>query len=183
MTGATRRLGFIASVAVALTLMPDVCLSQAAGSFGDMPRKVKAGQIVIVIDASGRETRGKVAEVSDSSLVILSRDQSKQWTVREAFEPAGVREVKRTGPIWDGALIGFGFGVVPALFAEDCTGCVSRGELALLFGGIGAGIGLGIDAAFGPKRVYVAPGARKARMTVAPIINGDRKGAVMAFRF
>jgi hypothetical protein len=169
-----------------LALLPVVCQSQtpnAAASFGDMPDKVKAGQVVIVIDEAGRETRGKVAEVSGSSLVILTRDPNRQWANRAEFAPASVREVKRTGPIWDGALIGFGIGVVPGLFVEDCTGCMSKGAVALMLGGIGAGIGLGIDAAFGPKQVYLAPGTRRAEVLLAPLIGRNRHGASVALRF
>lgn len=179
----------LASVLVGLALLPGVGLAQtpgAAGSFGDLPRSVKAGQIVIVTDGAGRDTRGKVVEASDSSLVILTRDQNRQWTTRETFAPSAVREVKRTGPIWDGALIGFGVGLAPVLVVMVGNrehGCFVCGELALMTGGIGAGIGLGIDAAFGPKRVYRSPGSRRAGVTISPVIGRDRKGAVLALRF
>lgn len=176
----------VGCAAVLLVLLQGVSTAQTSGvaaSFGEMPRKVKSGQIVIVIDNAGRKTRGKVVEASDSSLVILTRDQNNQWATREMFAPSAVREVKRTGPIWDKALVGLAIGVVPALFVEDCSGCASSGELALVWGGIGAGIGLGIDAALGPKLVYRAPGTRQTQVVLAPVVGHSRKGAMLALRF
>jgi len=169
-------------VAIALVL-PHVCLAQGAGSFGDMPNNLKPGQIAIVTDTSGRQTQGKVAEVTTSSLIILERDANRAWTLQRTFEPGGVREVKRTGPIWDKALWGLGAGfLVGVLSGADCTGCLDGGALGLMFGGIGGGIGLGIDAAIGPKRVYLAP-ASDRQAGLAPLFDHSRSSVALTLSF
>ena len=50
--------------------------------------------------------------MSDTSLAILTKDQDGEWASRETFTPSTVREIKRPGPIWDKALLGFGIGFV-----------------------------------------------------------------------
>jgi len=166
--------------------LPQVCFGQAAAapaSFGNLPRSVKPGQVVIVTDKAGSQKRGKVSEVSDSALVILTKDQRGQWSVRETVTPPDVREIKRTGPIWDKALVGFGIGaLVGALGADDCTGCTGASGLAMGIGGIGAGIGFGFDAAFGPKRVYSAPRSQESALVITPFV-GRARGVNLAFRF
>lgn len=177
-----RRLALMA----VFVFVPGFCAAQSplgAGTFGDLPGKVRIGNVVIVTDTAGRQVRGKVAEVSSVSLVILTRDQNRTWANRQSFTPPDVREIKRTGSLWNGLLIGFGAGAIPGLLVEDCTGCASAGEVAMLFGGIGAGIGLGIDAAFGPKRVYRAPAAGRSAVTFVPVLGATRKGALLAVRF
>ena len=48
--------------------------------------------------------------------------------------------------------------------------------------GIGAGIGLGIDAAWGPKTIYRRTGAPRT-LAIAPIAGNGRRGVAASIRF
>jgi hypothetical protein len=87
--------------------------------------------------------------------------------------------------VWDGAVKGLAVAVITmALIAEpyDCTGCAVAPELYLFVGGIGAGIGLGIDALVGPKTVYRSP-SQKRGVRLAPFVGKDRLGLQAVIRF
>ena len=83
------------------------------------------------------------------------------------------------GPIWDGAVKGALVPLVVVLLAPDCYNC--EGFYATTVA-IGAGIGLGIDAAFGPKTLYVAA-ARPRKVGLAPILGRDWRGISASIRF
>ena len=174
--------------ALVFFLWPGLALAQEAvspGSFGNMSRAVKAGNVVIVTDTDGREVRGKVTNVSEASLAVLTRDDKGQWTTPTTFTPSNVREVKRTGKIWDKAVLGFaiGAGIDLIAWASEGGDAADVTQAVLATGAIGAGIGFAFDAGFGPKRVYRAPTARKAGLTVRPIVTPGRSGAALAYHF
>jgi len=82
-----RRLG---GLVLAVALVPNAASAQTVGrSFDELQRTLKVGQTVFVTDESGRQTQGKVADVSASSLVILTPE------TRTCVEGA-VTEIRRT---------------------------------------------------------------------------------------
>lgn len=151
----------LAALVVAAALVPSGARAQAiARSFEELQRTVTTGQTVFVTDKTGRQTKGKVADVSTSSLVILTPDTL-------AVPEGTVTEIRRADGLWKGALIGLGAGVFPGMLAgfAGCAesnepGCV-KGPIygALIVGGISAAIGAGIDAAVNKlgDLVYLAP--------------------------
>jgi hypothetical protein len=99
------------------------------------------------------------------------------------FTPADVDRVQRPAPIWDGAVKGAAIAVVPvgiATLSCDC-GAPPVGFVAMV-GGIGAAIGLGIDAAWGPKTLYRRTGAPRT-LAIAPIAGHGRRGFAASIRF
>ena len=51
-------------------------------------------------------------------------------------------------------------------------------------GGMGSGIGVGISAMMIRRRViYVRPGTSSAKLTVSPLVTGERKGVLMSLGF
>lgn len=153
-----RRLG---GFALALVLAASGAEAQTAHSFDELQRILKAGQMVVVTDETGRETKGKVADVSPSSLVLLeleiTRDGREAWTAKRTFANAVVRKIVLRDSLWNGSLIGLGVGAVPGVILgagiatycyNEATECSSLG--ALIAAGIaaaGAGIGAAIDGA------------------------------------
>jgi hypothetical protein len=98
--------------------------------------------------------------------------------------------VQQSDSLRNGALIGFAVGAVAgalvavAIICEGAAVCAPGG--ALLWGGVGAGIGLGIDAARKGKQVlvYRAPGASGgARLSIAPVITPRTKGVAVSYSF
>ncbi len=143
--------------------------------FADL--KVKPGQTVIVTTQSGGRVRGRVEEVLPDALVLnITRGAS----VLRRIEPAEVREIHRPGHLWDGAvkggLIGAGIaGLIGANFDYGGPAAVA----GLLYG---AGIGLGIDALFGPKRIYRVP-QTAATLSVGPMMTLEGAGAAVKVTF
>ena len=148
---------------IVLLLTPAVSWAQ---SFERVQRALKAGDTVRVSEIDGRITTGRVIEVSPSALVVTVRKENPrdgsgrprfEWAGERTFGAVDVVKVARPGPIWDGAIKGALVGLIPALvLTKSCHDCYGNGPAAATMIGIGAGIGLGIDAAFGPKTLYRA---------------------------
>ena len=69
------------TLAVFAILAPSPALAQTvANSFEELRQVLKKGQTVVVTDASGERSKGKVADVSPSSLVVLIPEA---WTFTE----------------------------------------------------------------------------------------------------
>jgi len=150
--------------------------SAAQDTFGDLGRRVQPGQTVIVVDQFGGRTQGRVASLSTTTLVVNAGPP-------RSFSPADVREVLKPDRMWDGAVKGAAFGVIPAVLlgALDCDDCVP-GAMAALSIGVGAGVGFGLDALFGPRTVFRGT-TRAPHISVVPIAGRERLGMTASFRF
>ena len=111
------------TLAVFVILAPSPAPAQAtANSFAELQTVLKKGQTVMVTDASGQRVKGKVAEVSPSSLVVLIPEA-------RTFAEGTVREIRAAGSSRNGALIGLGVGggVGAAVILAKCdNGPVNR---------------------------------------------------------
>lgn len=160
---------------------------ELAGTFDQLRVLVKPGDTLTVIDGSGQRVEGKMSSLSSSMLNLTVAGQPRQ------FLNADVNTIEKRGPdsLKNGALIGLaiggGLGAVAmaalAATAEDNAGAfVAVG--ALIYGGIGAGIGTGFDALIEGRRViYARSGAAGATLTVAPLFGRTRKGMRVSLRF
>jgi hypothetical protein len=174
---------------VALALVAVSCATVSAQEFD--PGKIGLGQTVVVRDASGYETRGVVESVEPSKLVVKygrgrlldPANPEKLLDASRTFTPADVSRVQRPAPVWDGAVKGAVVALVPVwILTANCDcGSAPPGAVALI-GGIGAAIGLGIDAAWGPKTLYRGTGARRT-LAIAPIAGKGQRGVAAAIRF
>jgi hypothetical protein len=155
------------------------------------PGKIRLGQTVVVRDASGYETKGVVQSVEPSKLVVKygvgrlpdPSEPGKLLNDSRTFTPAEVSRVQRPAPIWDGAVKGAVVALVPlGILTANCDcGGVPIGAVALI-GGIGAAIGLGIDAAWGPKTIYRGTSAPRT-LAIAPIAGKGGRGVAASIRF
>lgn len=168
----------------------DAVYFRLANSFDDLRGILKVGQQVTVTDASGKQTKGTVAELSSTRLTLMGQEPL-------TFAEGQVTLVRRGGrdSLWNGAAIGAaaGFGYIALSLAVQCRGgsCDAdyyAGEWfapAVLFGGgIGAGIGLAIDAAVNRAlALYQKTSTTKSLVTVSPIVSRERRGVSLAVRF
>lgn len=146
-----------------------------ASTLRDLGSRLKPGDTVYVTETGGRLTRGKLRELSTSSLEILvpekRADGREAFVARPQLAERDVREIQleRHDSIRNGLLIGLGIGVGIGVVsgnnrcsAGDCDGN-KAGTIAGITGAwaaIGAGLGAWIDWAKVRKErttVYVAP--------------------------
>lgn len=131
-----------------------------------------------------RDARVKFLHLTDSSITVLV-DQNELMIVEE-----DVRRIAREqrGPLWNGLLIGAAvvggtFTLLFWNFPDDRSDLV---PIIAMFTGIGAGIGMGIDALKKEQRiVYQRPGAAAGglRIEASPLISKDRKGVLFSVRW
>src|SRR5262249_37296860 len=144
------------------------------------------GSTLRVIDAGGRTTVGSLGTLTSSSLELLIQNKDSDGritspTLRTLAE-SDVREIRyeRRDPVWNGALIGFGIGALPAIIyivgsqhGSDPLHDASTGaQIILIPGAISAGIGALVDGVFYEHRtVYRSPKAHASRLRVAPVVS------------
>jgi hypothetical protein len=166
--------------ACALQFPQGLSAQTIATSFADLQKLLKPGETVFVTDTDGHRTKGEVAKVSPSSLVIL-------MPATRAFAAMNVSEIRRTDSLKNGVLIGLvvgaGVGVagIAAMCADgpDCGPWLSSGAMTA---GIGAAVGAGIDALLGGGVLYRPPqGARRVR--ISPFRERDMKGISVSVGF
>ena len=148
-------------------------------------RRVKEGQKVSIFDDQGRALTGRISELRADALTLLKG--------RERTDVPYDRILRIDRPhdgATDGALIGFGIGaglgLVAALAAatdDSGWGSPDPSDVALIaplvFGGIGAGIGLGLDASIRREpNLYRRQAA--TRMTLSPVLGRSRRGVAIS---
>jgi len=145
-----------------LVLMLPAATSSAqelAGSFDQLRVLVKTGDTVRVTGRSGEETRGAIVDLSSSSLVLRVDDTQRTFRERDI---AAIHQRRHdslaNGAKWGfmaGAGLGVFAGVVVASEYRDGGGALIP-LLALTYGGMGAGVGAGIDAIHPSDQVIFA---------------------------
>ena len=156
-------------------------LAQAGSTLAQMVHK---GQAVEVIDDEGRETRGTIGVVSGSALQIVGESTTIDVPFDRITQIARPADTLANGA-WIGLAAGVAFGVLGA--AADNSRCDSYcfdgpGYVigsGLIFGGIGAGIGVGVDALVRHKRIIYRRG-EGTQTRLAPVVGRGVKGAVLS---
>lgn len=156
---AARSIGF----ALALTLVSaHLARAQVTDSFAALPQVIERGTNVLVEDENGQRTKGKVVELSDATLQLMTPGVSGR---RVSFAPDQVRRVMKVDSRLNGFLIGAAAGVIPGVLlgmgfstycSNEATSCPAAPAIVgTLFGLAGGGIGYAIDGAIdGQTLVY-----------------------------
>ena len=160
-----------------------------AASFEELRFKVKAGDTVyLTADGGTSEQEARVLELSASALAV-SIDG-----VRRDLVEGNVTRIRQRLPDSrkNGALIGFLIGAagstVGAKAMESPAGACSGGCVAanvLVGGGLGALVGLGIDALIqGRKDIYVRGASRSSvDVVLRPSLTAQAKSITVSLRF
>lgn len=131
---------------------------EIAGSFDQLRVLVKTGDRLRITDSAGREVTGTLAELRTSSLALVvegaRRDlgQDEISTIRQRRSDSLANGAK-----W-GFAVGAGIGLLGglALASGDGSSAAIIPVVSLLYGGIGAGIGVGVDAMMSAEQVIYA---------------------------
>jgi hypothetical protein len=172
-----------------LTSMTQAAGAQGiAGSFEQLKVLVRPGETVTVTETTGQETTGKIADLSSSTLALLAGG-----TRRELSE-SDVRTIQQrhNDSLANGALYGLAIGAVASAALIIAVSAVDSEEvdagLAALaigaYGGIGAGIGVGVDALIRKRHViYQRQSLPGVQVGIAPWLTSQRKGVLVTLRF
>lgn len=159
-----------------------------ASSFDQLSVLVKPGDKITVVDLAGREAEGRIG--------MLSRDRLTLVT------PAGPREVgevdvaqirqRRGDSLQNGAIIGAaagaGYGLALLTLAasrNDGAGPIPVGVVTgmVVFTGIGAAAGAGIDALIARGQVIYRKPPGENSFSVSPLSGRGRRGAAVTLNF
>lgn len=158
---------------------------EIAGSFDQLRVLVKPGDKITVTDDAGREVTGSIAELSPSSLALVAGGQRRSL---QATDINTIRQ-RRSDSLANGAKWGFGvgagLGLLAGLAMAEAYGESDAGAMvvigALVYGGIGAGIGVGVDAMNSANQViYARRTTSAARVSLAPLVSHQRRGVFVS---
>ena len=161
---------------------------QEAQSFEQLKLLVKPGDKIYVTDSSGIITKGKIGGLTTSTLTLLSDKKTLDLAEKDVSR---IRQWRHDS-LKNGTLIGMGVGLGLGLagtivFCHDGWADCDGGEavaVVAIYGGLGAAIGVGIDALIPSKQtVYIGGRAASNRIKIRPVLDRSRRGAAVAFSF
>ena len=153
-------------------------------SFDLLALQLDEGDPVTVTDGDGRELRGRIVDLSSSTLALeadgLRRDLSRG--------DVSVIQRRERDSLTNGALVGFASGVALAvtLVAGECRSCATDPSVMpwyTLFGAAGAGIGAGLDSLHQGSRVIYRASSSDRRLAVSPVVSPERQGVSVSLGF
>jgi hypothetical protein len=154
-----------------LTSATHVEAQELAGTFDQLRVLVQAGDRIRVVDTSGRDIRGTIADITSSSLTLETDG------TRRDFGEGEITTIRQRRPdsLANGALWGLGVGAGIGLYGgialsgSDGSSAAIIPVITLLYAGIGAGVGAGLDALLSTERVIYARRTTSARLS--PIVS------------
>jgi hypothetical protein len=178
-----------------LVFSPVTAAAQAVDSFEYLPSMLKTDETVVVTTGDGRQTKGRIFEVSATSLVLDVPGSIRGERERQVFASREVTTIRRKGPArigGPGLLIGLalGVGATAITYADSCNSpdpeC--QAQMAALVGlpaivG-GAVAGALIDNANRSELIYTAPfPVSRTSASIAPQVGKKRAGVALSVRF
>ncbi len=155
---------------------------ELAGTFDQLRVLVKPGDTLTITDANGSRTQGRLSELTGSSMVLNVAGALRH------FQGTDVDTIAKRGPdsLKNGALTGMAIGAGLTALAIGASGISSQDAgwvalVALLYGGVGAGIGVGVDALIEGNRVIYARSS-STTFNIAPIVRGRSKGLMLRLK-
>jgi hypothetical protein len=164
--------------------------SSGATSFSGLPGTMKVGRTISITDSAGRQTAGKLTEVSGTSLELLVGDTRERFDADRVQTITARQRNTGRGAKW-GFLVGAAFAAVSVVRSSspDCSVVDCKGMDSPLFiiplvgfiGGLGAGVGAAIGAASTRERVIYR--AQPRPVGVVPLMTKDRLGVGVSISF
>ena len=169
-------------VAAATTAMASLAEAQPLASFDRLGLRLNQGDFIAVTDRTGRELRGRLIDLSPTTLSLQIDNGLHDL---EEAEVSSIRRRHRDS-LKNGALAGFFSGavVVGILTADEgSSGGVYKLLAMSLFGAAGAGIGVGFDAWYEQSQIVYTAERSTRRVAVLPLLSRDRRGLALSLGF
>ena len=156
----------------------------------EIRRRVRVGQKVSITDDQGRQVEGRISTLSADGLTLVSRRDSTDIPYDRIVRVDRPRDGLGNGAVW-GLGVGAASGFL-ALLAEENRECepgfFSCGDpepkhylvIPLMTGGLGAAIGVGVDALIRREPNIYRRGSGTARLLVRPAFGRGIKAAVVS---
>jgi len=160
---------------------------EIASSFEQLAVLVKPGDKVTLVDVTGRETKGRIGTLSPDALILLASAGSRQ--LAEGDVAAITR--RHDDSLKNGAVIGAVAGTAYYVTAAALLAGTDDGDVIIataiaggvLFAGLGAAAGVGIDALISGRQVIYQKPAGRRNGSVSPAFGHGRRGAAVTVRF
>lgn len=158
-----------------------------ASSLDQLTVLVKPGDTITVLDVTGAEAEGRIGTLSRDALILAT-----EAGPRKLLETDIARISQRRGDsLKNGAIIGavggaaYGLTMLALAFSIDDGDVHPAGVVAgmALFTGIGAAIGVGMDALIVQRQVIFERPVAKGRVSISPLVGQGRRGAAVSIRF
>jgi hypothetical protein len=160
---------------------------EVASSLDQLAVLVKPGDTITVVDVSGREIKGRIGKLSRDALILVTSAGPRQLG---EVDVATISQ-RRGDSLKNGAIIGAVAGTAYFVTAAALLAGSDDGEVIIptaiaggvLFAGLGAAAGAGIDALISRRQVIYQKPAGRSRVGVSPVFGHGRRGAVVAVTF
>lgn len=178
-------------VAVVVSLLcaagTPVAAQEVASSFEQLAVLVKPGDKVTVVEITGTETKGQIGKLSRDALTLMTSGGPRR--IGEA-DVATIAQ-RRDDSLKNGAIIGAVAGTAYFLTGLALLGDSDGGDVivpaavgwGVVFAGLGAAAGAGIDALILRRQVIYQKSATGNRVTISPVFGHGRRGAAVTVRF
>jgi hypothetical protein len=169
------RIAFAIIVSLATLVIGSPAGAQTvAATFGELRPLVRIDDTITVTDGEGATHKGRLVELSDSTLHLQKRDGP--WI---GFTEGGVNNivVERADRLWNGMLIGFAIGAVPVvLYGAAASGPANEvGQVAVGYGSVGLLAGLLVDV-LNKQQITVFVNQRRPRQRISLSLFQTRSG-------
>ncbi len=158
--------------------------AQVANSFDQLQVLVKPGDRISVTELNGAVSQGMIADLSPSALRLAIAGTTRDFSEADVVLINQRRRDSLANGAIIGAIAGGAFGVVGAVIVclqeTDCARWAV--PVIALYGAMGTGIGVGIDALFVRQQTIYRRG-RAGWLNVRPILSADRKGVAFTVSF
>jgi hypothetical protein len=159
-------------------MVPANAHAQDKSDFSQLQTTLKQNDKLTVTTDAGIEVKGKLISASPDQIVLNLKGQPQQIPASKILRV----QRKRNGVLL-GALIGMGAGILPAVMLSEYTSNEGGNSAAALVPiGLGAAIGIGVDALLAKNHTMYQRNPNQ-RLTLSPVLDRNRVGARVAWRF
>jgi hypothetical protein len=188
MEGGMKHLAVGSALCLLLCAGPGPAEAQGvAWSFEQLGVLVKPGDKITVVDAAGTRADGRIGLLTGDTLTLATPAGLRNLAEADVTE---IRQ-RRQDSLTNGAIIGAAaatgyFLTMLAIFGDDDGGGVLVGPAiagGVMFAGMGAAAGVGIDALITRKQTIYRKNSRPSKLTVSPLVGRGRRGVAVSVRF
>ena len=160
---------------------------EVASSLDQLAVLVKPGDTITVVEVNGRATTGRIGKLSRDALILVTPAGPRQLGEVDVATISQRRGDSLKNGAIIGAVAGTAYFVTAAALLRDSDGgdviiptAIAGG---VLFAGMGAAAGVGIDALISRRQVIYQKPAGRSSFSVSPVFGHGRRGAAVRVTF